>query len=69
MARLSRSGRTRRYTSGASSGRHPHNVVNPITGFGNGVQVEQPEAVRKHVRVRDAIADAVACVHIRQGDV
>jgi phage replication-related protein YjqB (UPF0714/DUF867 family) len=56
-------------TSGAFSGRHPDNVANRITGFGNGVQVEQPEAVRKGARVRDAVAQAVADVYLRQGDV
>ena len=56
-------------TSGGVSGRHPDNVVNRITGFGNGVQVEQPEAVRKGARVRDAVAQAVADVYLRQGDV
>ena len=56
-------------TSGAFSGRHPDNVVNRITEFGNGVQVEQPEAVRKNARARDAVAQAVAEVYLRQGDV
>jgi phage replication-related protein YjqB (UPF0714/DUF867 family) len=54
--------------SGAFSGSHRENVANRITGFGNGVQVEQPEAVRKDARVRDAIADAVAYVYLRQED-
>ncbi len=54
--------------SGGFSGRHPHNVVNRIAEFGNGVQVEQPEGVRKDARVRDAIADAVASVYLRQED-
>ena len=56
-------------TSGGFSGSHRGNVVNRITGFGNGVQVEQPEAVRKGARVRDAVADAVARVYLRQGGV
>ncbi len=56
-------------SSGGFSGRHPDNVVNRITGFGNGVQVEQPDEVRKGARVRDAVADAVARVYLRQGDV
>ena len=56
-------------TSGGFSGRHPDNVVNRITGFGNGVQVEQPEEVRKNARARDAVAQAVADVYLRHGDV
>ncbi len=50
------------------SGRHPHTVVNRITGFGNGVQIEQPEGVRTDARARDALADAVARVYLRQED-
>ena len=56
-------------TSGAFSGRHPDNVVNRITGFGNGVQVEQPEGARRDARARDAVAQAVADVYLRQADV
>ena len=52
-----------------SRGRHPDNVANRITKLGNGVQVEQPEAVRKAPWVRDAVALAVAEVYLRQGDV
>ena len=55
-------------TTGGFSGRRPHNAVNRIAEFGNGVQVEQPEEVRKDARVRDAVADAVARVYLRQGD-
>ena len=55
--------------SGGFAGAHPDNVVNRITEFGNGVQVEQPEAVRKDARARDAVAQAVACVSLRRGDV
>ena len=55
--------------SGGFSGRHPDNVVNRITEFGNGVQVEQPEGVRKDARARDAVAQAVADVYLRQADV
>ena len=54
--------------SGGFSGRHPENVVNRITKLGNGVQAEQPDEVRKDARVRDAVADAVARVYLRQGD-
>jgi hypothetical protein len=39
-------------TSGAFSGRHPENAVDRITKLGNGVQVEQPEAVRQGARRR-----------------
>ena len=56
-------------TSGAFSGSHPDNVANRITGFGNGVQVEQPEEVRQEARACDANAQAVADVHLRQADV
>jgi phage replication-related protein YjqB (UPF0714/DUF867 family) len=56
-------------TSGAFSGRHPDNVVNRITKLGNGVQVEQPEAVRQDARGRDAVAEAVADVCLRQAGV
>jgi phage replication-related protein YjqB (UPF0714/DUF867 family) len=55
-------------TSGAFSGSHPENVVNRITGFGNGVQVEQPEGVRQDARARDAVAQAVTSVYLRQSD-
>ncbi len=55
-------------TSGGFSGRQPDNVVNRITKLGDGVQIEQPEEVRKDARVRDAVADAVARVYLRQGD-
>ncbi len=55
-------------TSGGFWGRHPDNVVNRITKLGNGIQVEQPEAVRKDARARDAVADAVARVYLRQED-
>jgi hypothetical protein len=44
------------------------NVVSRVTEFGNGVQVEQPEGVRKDARARDAVALAVADVYLRQGD-
>jgi len=56
-------------TSGGFSGRRPENVVNRITKLGNGIQVEQPEAVRKDARARDAVAQAVADVYLRQADV
>jgi phage replication-related protein YjqB (UPF0714/DUF867 family) len=55
--------------SGGFSGRHPDNLVNRITKFGNGVQIEQPEGVRKDARVRDAVAQAVADVYLRRPDV
>jgi phage replication-related protein YjqB (UPF0714/DUF867 family) len=55
--------------SGRFSGRHRENVVNRITEFGNGVQIEQPENVRTDARVRDAVAQAVADVYLRRPDV
>ena len=55
-------------TSGGFSGSHPENIVNRITGFGNGVQVEKSEAVRKGARARDAVAQAVADVYLRRAD-
>lgn len=47
----------------------PDNVTNRITEFGNGLQVEQPGSVRRGVRVRDALAEAVADVYLRHGAV
>jgi phage replication-related protein YjqB (UPF0714/DUF867 family) len=52
--------------SGGFSGSHPGNVVNRITKLGNGVQIEQPEGVRKEAAARDAVAQAVAEVYPRQ---
>jgi len=55
--------------SGGFSGRHPNNIVNRITKLGNGVQIEQPERVRKDAQVRVAVAQAIANVYLRRPDV
>jgi phage replication-related protein YjqB (UPF0714/DUF867 family) len=46
--------------SGPLAGAQRRNIVNRVTVRGNGIQIEQPLAVRTEPRQRDAIARAVA---------
>jgi phage replication-related protein YjqB (UPF0714/DUF867 family) len=46
--------------SGPLAGAQQSNVVNRVTAAGNGIQLEQPAAVRTDAKQRDAIAEAVA---------
>jgi phage replication-related protein YjqB (UPF0714/DUF867 family) len=50
--------------SGPLAGSQRHNIVNRVTVRGNGIQVEQPLAVRDHVPQREAIARAVAELYL-----
>jgi phage replication-related protein YjqB (UPF0714/DUF867 family) len=45
---------------GPLAGAQRNNIVNRVTVRGNGIQIEQPLAVRNHVPQREAIARAVA---------
>ena len=40
------------------------NIVNRVTAAGNGIQLEQPAAVRTVKKRRDAIAQAVAAFYV-----
>jgi phage replication-related protein YjqB (UPF0714/DUF867 family) len=51
-------------SSGPLAGVQRHNIVNRVTVLGNGVQLEQPLAVRNHVPQREAIARAVAELYL-----
>ncbi|HET9317911.1 MAG TPA: poly-gamma-glutamate hydrolase family protein [Vicinamibacteria bacterium] len=50
--------------SGPLAGIERANIVNRITAAGNGIQVEQPAAVRTVNEPRDAIAQAVAAFYV-----
>jgi phage replication-related protein YjqB (UPF0714/DUF867 family) len=50
--------------SGPLAGIERANIVNRITAAGNGIQVEQPAAVRTVKERRDAIAQAVAAFYV-----
>jgi phage replication-related protein YjqB (UPF0714/DUF867 family) len=45
---------------GPLAGAQQSNIVNRVTAAGNGIQLEQPGAVRTDTKQRDAIAEAVA---------
>jgi phage replication-related protein YjqB (UPF0714/DUF867 family) len=49
--------------SGPLAGAQQSNVVNRVTAAGNGIQLEQPAAVRTDAKQRDAIAEAVAALY------
>jgi phage replication-related protein YjqB (UPF0714/DUF867 family) len=49
--------------SGALAGVERANIVNRVTAAGNGIQLEQPAAVRTVKQQRDAIAGAVAAFY------
>lgn len=49
--------------SGPLSGKSPRNIVNRVTVRGNGLQVEQPLAVRDDGHQNEAIAHAVAALY------
>lgn len=51
-------------TSGPLAGTQRRNIVNRVTVRGNGVQIEQPLAVRDEVAPREAIARAVAELYL-----
>jgi phage replication-related protein YjqB (UPF0714/DUF867 family) len=51
-------------TSGPLAGTQRRNIVNRVTVRGNGIQIEQPFAVRDEVAPREAIARAVAEVYL-----
>jgi phage replication-related protein YjqB (UPF0714/DUF867 family) len=51
-------------TSGPLAGTQRRNIVNRVTVRGNGMQIEQPFAVRDEVAPREAIARAVAEVYL-----
>jgi phage replication-related protein YjqB (UPF0714/DUF867 family) len=51
-------------TSGPLAGTQRRNIVNRVTVQGNGIQIEQPLAVRDEVAPREAIARAVAELYL-----
>jgi phage replication-related protein YjqB (UPF0714/DUF867 family) len=51
-------------TSGPLAGTQRRNIVNRVTVRGNGVQIEQPLAVRDEGAPREAIARAVAQLYL-----
>jgi phage replication-related protein YjqB (UPF0714/DUF867 family) len=50
--------------SGPLAGAEQRNIVNRVTAHGNGIQLEQPIAVRNDEQQRDAIARAVAAFYV-----
>ena len=50
--------------SGPLAGVERANIVNRVTAAGNGIQLEQPAAVRTVKKRRDAIAQAVAAFYV-----
>ena len=50
--------------SGPLGGIERANIVNRVTAAGNGIQLEQPAAVRTVKKRRDAIAHAVAAFYV-----
>ncbi len=49
--------------SGPLAGAQQHNVVNRVTARGNGIQLEQPAAVRTDEQQRETVARAVAAFY------